>query len=76
MVKWIAPARALGDKVDVARSEATLRALVAGTPYSDCLTLADIRLAGAQPIKGRPFLRNDESDFVVATLGFNHPLYA
>lgn len=67
---------ALGDKVDVARSEATLRALVAGTPYSDCLTLADIRLAAAQPIKGRPFLRNNESDFVVATLGFNHPLYA
>jgi hypothetical protein len=66
----------IGDKVDVAQSTANLNSVVAGTAYANCLQETDTRLASASPIRGRPFLRNDEPNFVVAQLGLDHPLYA
>lgn len=66
----------IGEKVDVAQSTASLNSVVAGTMYASCLSDTDTRLASASPIRGRPFMRNDESNFVMARLALDHPLYA
>lgn len=66
----------IGEKVDVAQSAANLNGIVAGTMYANCLSETDTRLASASPIRGRPFMRNDESNFVMARLALDHPLYA
>ncbi len=66
----------IGDKVNVAQSTASLNSVVAGTSYASCLRETDTRLASASPIRGRPFLSNDESNFVMANLGLDHPMYA
>lgn len=66
----------IGEKVDVAQSTANLNSIVAGTTYANCLMETDTRLASASPIRGRPFLRNDEHNFVTASLALDHPLYA
>lgn len=66
----------IGGKVDVAQSTASLNSVVAGTMYASCLSDTDTRLASASPIRGRPFMRNDESNFVMARLALDHPLYA
>jgi hypothetical protein len=51
-------------------------ALTVGTPYENCLQRADIQLANAQPLYGRPFIWNDDAAFVVATKGFDHAMFA
>lgn len=66
----------IGDKVDVAQSTTYLNYVVAGTMYANCLGETDTRLASASTIRGRPFMRNDESNFVMARLALDHPLYA
>jgi len=66
----------IGDKVDVAQSTTSLNSVVLGTVYANCLQETDARLASASPIRGRPFLRNDEQNFVMARLALDHPLYA
>ena len=64
-----------GAKVDVASSTAILNRMLASTNVAGCLERTDIALAKAQPIKGYPFLRNDEPEFVTARLGIDHPVY-
>jgi hypothetical protein len=66
----------IGDKVDVSQSTAQLNNVVAGALYASRLSDTDMRLANANPLRGRPFMRNDESKFVMARLGLDHPLYA
>lgn len=64
-----------GGKVDVATSTVILNRMLASTNYAGCLERTDKALAGSLPIKGYPFLRNDEPEFVVARLGLDHPAY-
>ena len=64
-----------GGKVDVTSSTLILNAMLASTSHAGCLERTDIALASAQPVKGYPFLRNDEPEFVTARLGIDHPIY-
>ena len=64
-----------GLKVDVASSTEVLNKMLASTSYAGCLERTDVALAKAEPVKGYPFLRNDEQDFVTARLGIDHLIY-
>jgi hypothetical protein len=64
---------AMGDVPGEARGRNTIASLVAGTRFEGCVDLACARLASAQPVLHRPFMRNDAPDFVVATLPLHHP---
>jgi hypothetical protein len=66
----------LGEKLEASLGEARIAALTAGTLYENCLQRADTQLAKAQPLYGRPFIWNDDSAFVVATMGFDHAMFA
>lgn len=64
---------AMGQAPGEAAGRTTIAQLVARTRFEGCVDHACIRLASAQPVLHRPFLRNDEADFVVATLPLHHP---
>ncbi len=64
-----------GGKANVAVTTSTLNMMLASTIYAGCLEQTDKVLAAAQPVKGYPFLRNDEPEFVTAKLGIDHPIY-
>ena len=65
-----------GTKVDVVSSTLFLNRMLASTSYAGCLERTDIALLNAQPVKGYPFLRNNEPEFVTARLGIDHPIYS
>jgi hypothetical protein len=64
---------AMGDAPGEAFGRTTIENLVSGTRFEGCVDLACTRLASAQPVMHRPFMRNDEPDFVLATLPLHHP---
>ncbi len=64
---------AMGDTPGEAFGRSTIEHLVASTRFAGCVDLACARLASAQPVLHRPFMRNDEADFVLATLPLHHP---
>ncbi|MET3135618.1 hypothetical protein AAKU55_005930 [Oxalobacteraceae bacterium GrIS 1.11] len=66
----------MGSKQDKGTGFAMINACVAGTPYADCLVNAQQRLSSAQVLKSQPFIWNSEPEFVVATLGIEHPMYS
>lgn len=63
----------MGDLPGESMGRMSVASLVTGTRFEGCLDQARTRLASAQPVLHRPFLRNDEFDFVVATLPVHHP---
>ena len=65
---------AMGDAPGEAAGRTTIAQLVAGTRFEGCVDQACARLASAQPVLHRPFMRNDEADFVLATLPLHHPI--
>jgi len=64
---------AMGNVPGESMGRTTIANLVAGTRYEGCVDQACARLASAQPVLHRPFMRNDEADFVVAKLPLHHP---
>lgn len=68
---------ALGEKVNRVASAQQLNAVLADTKYEGYLETVDQRLAQsfAQPLKGRPFLRNNEMQFQFAYLGEHRAEY-
>lgn len=64
---------AMGDVPGEARGRNAIERLVAGTRFEGCVDLACTRLASAHPVLHRPFMRNDEVDFIVAKLPLHHP---
>ncbi|MDR3409532.1 MAG: hypothetical protein P4L87_01065 [Formivibrio sp.] len=62
-------------KEDRAVGRQKVTAFLATTSYANALTQTDTILAQAQSIQGRPFMRNDESAFVTAKIGIDHPTY-
>jgi hypothetical protein len=64
---------AMVDAPGEAFGRTTIENIVAGTRFEGCVDQACTRLASAQPVMQRPFMRNDEADFVVATLPLHHP---
>jgi len=55
--------------------EAQILAITESTPYRNSLEQVTTQLAAASPIKGRPFMRNDEADFSIALFPLQHPVY-
>lgn len=49
--------------------------IVTGTQFEGCVNRCEARLALSAPLSGRPFLRNDEPDFIMANIPLNHPGY-
>jgi hypothetical protein len=64
---------AMGDVPGQSLGRTTIEKLVAGTRYEGCVDQACTRMASAHPVMHRPFMRNDEADFVVAKLPLHHP---
>lgn len=64
---------AMGNAPGESMGRTTIANLVAGTRFEGCVDQACARLASAQPVLHRPFMRNDVADFVVAKLPLHHP---
>ena len=71
------------DRITVAMGEVpgrnngvqSINAVIAGTAFAGCIDRAEIRIARASPLMGRPFLRNDDGDFIVAQFPLHHSGY-
>ena len=53
-----------------------INSVVAGTIFTNCINRCEAQLAKAEPLMGRPFLRNDEPEFQLAQFPLHHPGYA
>jgi hypothetical protein len=71
------------DRITVAMGEESgrnqgvqlINSVVAGTMFGHCIDRCEMQLARAEPLMGRPFLRNDEPDFQMARFPLHHPGY-
>ena len=63
----------IGSEGDRAAGEARVNALLADSSFSGGIARAATQVAKASPMIQRPFMRNDESSFLVAQLPFSHP---
>jgi hypothetical protein len=71
------------DRINVAMGEESgrnqgvqlINSVVAGTIFGDCIGRCETQLAKAEPLMGRPFLRNDEPEFHCAQFPLHHPGY-
>lgn len=63
---------AMGDVPGRGASIGAINAILAGTQFAGAIDRADIQLAKASPLIQRPFLRNDESSFLMAQLPLHH----
>jgi hypothetical protein len=52
-----------------------INSIISGTVFENCVTGCESRLAEANPLVGRPFLRNDEHEIRLAELPLHHPGY-
>jgi hypothetical protein len=52
-----------------------INSIVSGTIFENCVDRCEIRLAAANPLKGRPFLRNDDPEIRIAEFPLHHPGY-
>jgi hypothetical protein len=66
---------ALGEKPGRNQGVKLINSVVGGTIFDDCINRCEAQLAKAAPLIGRPFMRNDEPDFLVAHLALHHPGY-
>lgn len=56
----------IGEKSERNLSIKMIESITAETPYENCVSRCEIRLASSAPMMGRPFLRNDEPEFLAA----------
>jgi hypothetical protein len=66
---------AMGEEPGRNRGVQLINSVVRGTIFDGCIDRCETQLAKATPLIGRPFMRNDESDFFVAHLSLHHPGY-
>jgi hypothetical protein len=67
---------AMGEEPGRNRGVQLINSVVGGTIFDGCIDRCETQLARVTPLKGRPFMRNDEPDFLVAQLALHHPGYA
>jgi hypothetical protein len=67
---------AMGEEPGRNRGIQLINSVVGGTIFDDCVARCETKLAKATPLVGRPFMRNDEPDFLFAHLSLHHPGYA
>lgn len=65
----------IGQKSDQNQAVQSINSVTMGTTFENCVTRCEVRLAAASPLKGRPFLRNDDPEFRVAEFPLHHPGY-
>jgi hypothetical protein len=65
----------IGQQSDRNLAIQSINAISLGTNFENCVDRCEIRLAEANPLKGRPFLRNDEPEIRIAELPLHHPGY-
>jgi hypothetical protein len=66
---------AMGDKPGRNQGVQLINSVVAGTMFANCIDRCEMQMAKAEPLMGRPFLRNDEPDFHLAQFPLHHPGY-
>ncbi|MDB5950580.1 MAG: hypothetical protein JWR65_2435 [Massilia sp.] len=66
---------AMGEEPGRNRGVQMINSVVAGTMFGNCIDRCEMQLAKAEPLMGRPFLRNDERDFHIAQFPLHHPGY-
>ena len=65
----------IGQQSDRTLALQSINNITAGTPFENCAERCEMRLATANPLIGRPFLRNDDPDIKIAELSLHHPGY-
>jgi hypothetical protein len=65
----------IGQQSDRSSAVQSIHSLSMGTAFENCVNSCETRLAEASPLKGRPFLRNDDPEIRIATLSLHHPGY-
>ncbi|MGZ5000931.1 MAG: hypothetical protein ACXV7F_11565 [Methylomonas sp.] len=65
----------IGQKSDRNQAIQSINSIVLGTAFENCVDHCEMRLAAANPLKGRPFLRNDSPEIRIAELPLHHPGY-
>jgi hypothetical protein len=66
---------AMGEKSGRVQGVQLINSVVGGTMFANCVNRCEMQLANADPLVGRPFLRNDEPDFQLAQFPLHHPGY-
>jgi hypothetical protein len=65
----------MGDELDRNQGVKLINSVVENTVFSDCIQRSEAQLLRAEPLMGRPFLRNDEPDFFIAQFPLHHCAY-
>jgi hypothetical protein len=65
----------MGQKTDRNQGVQLINSVINGTTFENCVNGCEIRLASTSSLMGRPFLRNDEPDFLVAQFPLHHSAY-
>jgi hypothetical protein len=65
----------MGDELDRNQGVKIINSVVTNTIFSGCVQRCETQLSRAEPLMGRPFLRNDESDFLIAQFPLHHCAY-
>lgn len=66
---------ALGEEPGRNQGLQLINSVVAETMFANCIKRCEMELAKAEPLMGRPFLRNDEAEFQLAQFPLHHPGY-
>ena len=66
---------AIGEESGRNQGVQQINSVVTGTMFANCIDRCETQLAKAEPLMGRPFLRNDEPDFRLAQFPLHHPGY-
>lgn len=65
----------MGEEIDRKQGVRLINSIVTNTIFSNCLQRCETQLSKAEPLMGRPFLRNDEPEFLVAQFPLHHCAY-
>lgn len=66
---------ALGEEPGRNQGLQMISSVVAETMFANCINRCEMELGTAEPLMGRPFLRNDEASFQLAQFPLHHPGY-
>jgi hypothetical protein len=65
----------MGQKTDRKQGLLLINSIVEGTAFENCVNRCEVRLASANSLMGRPFLRNDEPELRFAEFPLHHSAY-
>lgn len=65
----------IGQQSDANQAIQLINSISIGTSFENCVSRCETRLANINPLLGRPFLRNDDPNIIIAELPLHHPGY-